>query len=771
MHISTLRPAVLGTLVLSLAACGGGGGGSGGGTANSTLSVPSQMTIVEAQDQQSGNLVGRAGTGTDYDTDPVRIWVHDDSMGPLETINNILCSLDQTGYQDPNTLNAGPYIALIEITRCEQSGEGGGGDSAGGQTDAGQSTPEYEEWTVESTRASDTSEQVVKFWIDWDEDYGPDDETIAARLYGKLTIFESPSEALPYGRFKLDFKLLARTAGPTSQDMLFRGTLGTSDAGSGVAEYTFYMENGDVDGQLSEGEFSALERARVRTTDDGVTGRAFTSSRRRYHDGSQVQSEDETFHVTFNADYLARKRVAGNAEVKVFDRNDFDTHAWRYGLYDATSGDRVELESGFPIRGPNGEHGWAGHWGVWFPEEMQVTGGMTVTRERYGDQAGGDPETYTVFVAPGRMMRRTRTASTLGALEDEEMHWWNHRANTQTMVKWLNDELVRVANWSDQEQRWMPIDPPQSIMDQFQPYEWTGLWSDGRGEVNFTWPQEGEPTDATEVTIWVQDRIDQSSSELANGDLALLAYQRALRSNLTRDQATWQNEETPYLPDVDDVENPYDYTFVKSTLTLMLDGQPVTYSAAIPANVLHDLPGLDTGPMVTMAPQNVWELHESPVAYRWETGPREWNQLRLLLDADDVVVEFDRPMAVEYTHDQQGHRMHGKSFRLEYAGDGNLHGIPNREDARGRWYPLFTIPTGTIVPNNDGSFRVKILEAEQTMVEMQDPQTVITNEGLDLDTELSPPTDTWQEPGIGAKPDVTDPPLFVGGVYQATVAD
>ena len=73
------------------------------------------------------------------------------------------------------------------------------------------------------------------------------------------------------------------------------------------------------------------------------------------------------------------------------------------------------------------------------------------------------------------------------------------------------------------------------------------------------------------ATIWVQERIDQSSPELANGNLSLLAYHRALRPNITAAQATWQNQESPYFPDAPDVQSGLEYTFVKSTLTLMYD--------------------------------------------------------------------------------------------------------------------------------------------------------------------------------------------------------
>ena len=174
--------------------CGCGGGSTSAG-AGQPLSVPSQMTVVGAQDNQTGNLrlipdryVGQppppsqggntaAVTGTDYANDATRLWVHDESLGPMQVINEILCMLDQTGYADPEVLNKGPYVVLVDEARCAQKGAD---PSNGGQsTDAAQVA--YEEWTVRSDRASSEAPHVVSFWIDWEEEFG-DEQPIAARL-------------------------------------------------------------------------------------------------------------------------------------------------------------------------------------------------------------------------------------------------------------------------------------------------------------------------------------------------------------------------------------------------------------------------------------------------------------------------------------------------------------------------------------------------------------------------------------------------------------
>ena len=749
--------ALVGGLVL--ASCGGGGDG-GGGSGVASLTVPSQMTIVDAQGAGTsaslriGGVANATSGGTDYDNDPVRMWVHDESMEPLDTVNMILCSLDQTGFDDPAVLNAGPYLALIDSARCETGG-GGGGD---GQT-AGQAV-EYEEWIVDSTRASDTAPQIVRFWIDMDENYG-EGQVIEGRLYGRLTIFESPSETLPYGRFELQFKQLLRSAAPNSQDTVFRGTLATTDRTDGRAEYVFHMAQGDVDAPLGDDPHAALARARVVTDASGDSGQAYTSNRFRYDDGTQEHVENLTFHVAFDDAYLARKRVDGATQVRVFDRNDFDTFAWRYGLYGADDGARFDIESGFPIRTTSGAHGWAGYYGIWFPPRESVTNGMTVRRESY--EPGVQGEAYTVFVAPGRMIQQTRSAATLGDLTDEELDWWDERSNRQVRVRWNGERLDAVAHFDQQEERWVPIDPPESLMQRFGAQEWVRFWSAARGEIHFTWPGEGAPTDATEITMWSSTTIDADSPVMANGDLTLYAYQDALRPQVTAAQAMWENGSSPFFPPAEDPQSGYEYVFERSSLTLLHDGSAVTFASSISPEQGRRLGGLYSGPMVTQPPQNVWELHEQPVTYRWETGFEEWNQLRVLRDGEGAFVRFDPPESFEYVHAEAGSPMDGKRFRLQYEGLGNLHGIPHREDQRGRHYPLFTIPTGTVLTNGGGSYKVKVLEGEQQMRAVADPDAVLTSRDLDLDTTLEPPVDMWEDPAIGARPTVESAPRFVGG--------
>ncbi|MBK8979964.1 MAG: hypothetical protein IPM29_29040 [Planctomycetes bacterium] len=764
----TLRNVCVGGGALLLAACGSGGGSTTDTGAMQALTIPSQMTIVDAQGEQTGSLrtpgVARAG-GSDYDNDRTRLWVRDESMEPLEIINEILCYVSQCGYDDPDVVNAGPYLALIDVDRCRTNGEerGGQGQQGGSSSDR----VEYEEWMIDSSRASNTAPHIVKVWFDSDEERG-DNRRVATRMYVKLTIWESPSDTSPYGKFTLNFKCLPRSADPESTNAMFRGTLSTVDRQDGRAEYTFYNSEGDIEATPAVGEFAMRMRARVITEDGGTSGQAFTAMEQRYDWGQGPRSENRTFHVTYNADYLARKKVAGTEEVHVFDRNDFETMAWRYGLYRAVDGSRVELRSGFPLRTAQGAHGWVGYHGMWFPENVTITNGQTLYRETYDPNV--TPEEFTAFVQVGKLHKRERVELTLGDVLQEDLWWWDNAGNS--IVRWTGSDFVRVAAWSESERRFVRIDPAQSITGNFQPMQWIHFWSDARGDLNVVWPEQGAPNNVTAVTAWQDSVVNGDSPELANGDMSLLGYFQAPRPLCTQSQANFVEGASPFFPEVYEPQNGHAYTFRKSDLMLLQGGEPVCFANGVDPSNGPSERGVWSGPLVTEQPTQVWEIHQAAVSYSWEYGVQDWNQYRTVKDSEGAFVTFDEPLVIEYQHDDPSNaRMHGKIFRLEYQGFGELHGLPYEERESGRWYPLITIPTGSIATHAEVSFRVKILEGEQHMREVQNPLQVIQEQGLDLDTTLTPPADVYENPAIGAAPTIATPPLFVGGEKQIVSAN
>ncbi|MCA8976245.1 MAG: hypothetical protein KDC98_16110 [Planctomycetes bacterium] len=737
-------------IVLAFAACGSGGSSD----PVQGLSGPQQVTIVESStgSNSAARLPRgvRAVAGSPYVTDQTRMWVRDDSMETLDTVNMILGSLSQTHYTDQT--NLGPYRCLV----ADESRGGGGGER-------GQSGPSYEKWNVESTRASNSDPQVVKFWIEQDDAMGQD---IPATIYGRLTVNEEPSDSKPLGSFSLHFKCLPREAASTSTDTIFQGYLRTVEGLDTQTEVEFYMWHGDPDGTVPSGEFHTRERVHVVGNPGDDSGRAYSEYKYAANNvpgmGGGSFTEAGEYQLQFNASYVALEDVTNGNSLDVKDRSNFDSYVFRYGLYDATTEDRVVRMSGFPVEDVNGNYGWAGFHGIWFPENVTLTNGMTVYRR---GRANNTLTPYTVVTVPGRLEKRSRAAITLADIQNEDLEMFDSTLGQEIRARFTGADFVRVATRSNGQ--WTPESSQVSIAGSFSTGQWVNTWSQARGSVEFAWP--ATLNGSVPAFVWSSTTINADSPELANGDLTLHGYFHMLRANITSNQANWQNAETPYLPDATDVNTGNQvYVFDKETLMLQLGSVDVNFGTGVTVNSGPGTYGLNCGPLFATALTSFNEMPNQTTTYEWTIGSNDWNQLRTLKDADGNYVTFDEPLRFTYTHSEQGSPYDGRTFFLEWTGM-DLHGIPYDESSEDhRWYPAFNIPTGTTLTAGQNTYKVKQLEGEQVMVSVNDPNTVFAAQGFDLGTPLSAPTSApWTDPAIGAMPTITAAPLYVGGVLQS----
>ena len=108
-------------------ACSGGGGSSGGGNSGdaSAMVVTDKVSVVDAK--LSGAVAGArpllkaaaAPAGSDYTLDKTNVYVEERSVQMFGTINEILCMIGQTKYDD--MLNKGAYTAQIDINQCSSA--------------------------------------------------------------------------------------------------------------------------------------------------------------------------------------------------------------------------------------------------------------------------------------------------------------------------------------------------------------------------------------------------------------------------------------------------------------------------------------------------------------------------------------------------------------------------------------------------------------------------------------------------------------------------
>jgi len=726
--------------LVALTSCGGGS--SSTGTVDG-LQGPQQVSIVEASGAAATAILGaQPVAGSDYETDVTRFWVEDDSMQALDTVNMILASLQQTRYWERT--NRGAYRALVAV---EEDGGGGRGNNA----------TAYEEWVVDSTRANNSAPQIVKVWIKQDETMGQDVPSI---IYARLEVTREPSASEPLGQFELVFKNLPLSEAATSTNTAFEGYLRTVARSDSQSELEFHMSHGDVDGTPALNEYAMRDRVHVIGDPANDTGRAFTESLFKMNNGS-VFTEGGEYQVEFNADYLARRDVTNSNTLAVLDRNDFTTRVYQYGVYDGTTEDRIEQQGGFPVQDAQGANGWAGFYGIWFPEGTTLTNGQTLVRRSFTDDSTTD---YTLFVAAGKLEKRSRTAITLADIEDEVLEWFDPSAGEELRVMWDGTDFVKTASRSGSS--WTPISPAQSIASSFSTGDWVSCWSQARGQVEWTWP--ASLNGGVAAYVWSTETITADSPEMANGDLTLNGYFNLLKSNITSNQANYASSETPYLPDATDVNTGnVQYVFEKATLLLKNGGNAVTLADGVTVTQGPGMFGFNCGPLFGSPLASFNDIASQSTTFQWYTGTNEWNQLRTLKDGNGNFVQFDAPIRMSYTHSEAGSPFNGRSFLLEWDGQ-HLGGIPHEEDNNGRYYPAFNIPSGATVTVGDVTYKIKQLEGEQKMVAVGSPATVYTAQGFDIDgTPITAPTAAgYEDPAIGERPNVTAAPLYVGGVAQ-----
>ncbi|MBI3897765.1 MAG: hypothetical protein HY308_05630 [Gammaproteobacteria bacterium] len=802
-------------LAAGLAACNHSGSSSSESSDSvSGLQIASTMSVVTAQDEDSSShLRGMRSTTAravqdplpsgEYASDEQHVYVWDESMDSLSTVNEILCYFGQL--KTDEMVNQGAYIALVDENKCRQ-GQNQSSSGSTGQSSTG-TTTSYETWTVLSTRASADAPQIVKVWVPGADSANPED---ASTILAQITITEGTSATKPYGSFVLNFKgvidsgVLQGGAESGTLVEMMNGTLQTVDNADDKPQFKFIMLNG---GELLPGQnlaFGSKEAANVILDDaSGTSGhaRAMRSETGDF-DGPGpmgVVTETKNFAVDFNASLMMRAKDTNNDNSpeaqRCLSRTDFNTQVWRYNVYNAATGASVTLNSGFPFT-YNGKFGHVGYWGVWY-EGGTLPDGTTISQM---DFSSDTTTNYTVNVAPGKLVKRTANTLTLAEMAGEEMFYWGSLDNYATFGQYVvvvdttnaygfgANKFVATGSVTfgdtgpSSEDLGTPVDvtPASHMM--------IGLWSDALGgSVNYL---GGDST----VTFYAQEFVSPSDSIFGSDSstqVTLYCYQRCLKGGLTT-IAGLTSENDLYYADITNPGDSYAYkAYVSSGKLLVKDhlGNVVDFSALDISSLGHSW-GINTNEMVTTAVSNPWEVYGASSSYHWETGSNNWNQMVTVQKVSDgTFATFDKPLHFTYTFATGDNRnpsdatavaYEGKKFLLQYEGEGQLFGFPWIQDSNNanRWHTAITLKDGVIINDGTRDYIVKAIEMEQSMLLSNTSNSAdvsaCSNAGLaagDLFTDSTLTLPTSADIGtvshtLAQKPDVTDAPAVIGGVLQ-----
>jgi hypothetical protein len=735
-------------------------------------------------------VLAAPGDSSAYRTDTQHTHVEDATSRGVNQVNMITCFMSS---MRPDALvNQGNYVALVDQGKCDPEARSSSGNS--GSTNAGANAPSFMKAIVNSTRDSNSDPMRVKAWVDEAQ------EGFAATIFVNISATEAPTAGNPYGVFRMDYCGKGST-GPC----MMRGFL---EGSAGGISY-FEIEGGGGFGGSST-------KALTLTTASTDSGAGML----------QMNEMGQTLAYSFayNANYFRR---SDGTQDQCFSRDasDPDTGAsvWRYGLYDAASGDRVERNSGFPIEyaAPNGTtyNGHMGYWGLWLPPEAsaQIASGATVQRVQYAPNQPPTKTGYTLVKADGRLMKYSKQTRTLASADKIRFQTWIFDVTGffDGAVPHRNYEMywddaagafkaTGVVECGENGCQTQSFDAEKPVAASYFAAK-GGMrgWSQSLGGEMFV-PLAGVSGAVDSAAVNVIFRVQELvyPSQMPASLYCLRECPSA--STIAAFFASGSTAASPFVPATYNNWQPTDASGVvayttDSNAALLRDGAnaAVTFTdrEALMGRPQYQS-GLRTGKLFTTlagvqcshdtsryCDQRVDELD---VYYQWETGPNQWNQFAAVKDSAGAVVAFDAPLQVTYAVPAGAAYgpYAGKSIVLQYGGFGELWGVPGHcvsrltnekvgcETPDSRYVPAFVIPFDEVlgrVQHGASPLLAKWLDREIRFAK-KDP-SVCSAAGVSLPTglvlpsaaSLADPSDANASIYIGTKPVVTDAPRVIHG--------
>jgi hypothetical protein len=718
-----------------------------------------------------------------YVTDPQNVYVQDDTSQGIGNLNLVLCVISSL---DPGDMvNAGAYIALVDMNKCNSKG-GGSNSSATGATN-------YATAVVNVTRASNADPMVGKVWMSLTE------QGSTTNVYAYLSATQSPTDAPPYGVFRMDY-------------------IGQKNGQAGF--------NGYVDSQ--PGTISFLE------TGANSSNTALTMSAGSTTSGSGTMNiagggggggGAATFNFAYSSSYFRRSDGTND---ECFDRTKSNAavSVWQYGTYNANDGSRVDQANpGFPIVAAYGGatyYGYANYWGINFQgldlnsiADASPIPSLTVTDQRTGNTTG-----YNLSKVGGKLTKWTQASTTLGALDGIPFSFGadltNQTSDTTAVSGWNN----WIAQWSTANQAFTVTGiqacgsngcVPSALAGGVTPTinasflntnPITG-WSDSFGG-NLNIPATGVAhTVADHVYYYTQSTVIPGSSGEPTAlhclsqcptAAALAAFPGGGSSASPFGNGTAQQWFS--APSANTVS----YSFGATGLLEGGSSMVLEQQSQYPSGSMYAQGGIMTGRLFDTAfssvncPSGMVCEPANPAAYyTWQTGSNQWSQsLWLTKASDSSVVLLDAPQNVPYTVPTGAAygSFAGKSILMQFNGFGNLFGVPGYcvdpvtnatadcSSSGSRYVPMFSIPDGATMTLPATSTApaiplvVKALDAEVRLGNLGASLPSSPCASMTLTTRALPsgglhdPTASADSEYLGTMPTVTAAPKVIDGVLQ-----
>lgn len=705
--------------------------------------------------------------GTDYSNVETNSHIWNAALEPIELVNSVLCFTEQ--FNSTEFVNQGAYSVLADESACFDDQN----DGAQGQSSGGTNTPNYMKAIANVTRQDEFSPLNAHFWL---PEMGDGDDSQSIKFKAEVTGGVTANN--PFGQFQFNFDFFDNF---TSGNQHGGGEVKTINTVPGSIGFTMYESS-------TSGSNTYEQRASVVMSSDRSSGIALTGVDR----GGSGQT---SFALAYNSTHVLVQSVNGNFSDlpyksgvntgQCLSRTNYDSFVHRYDLFDATTGGKVQINSGFPIKydsnsnGNYDSYGHIGYWGVWTEAEGALTHGDTVIRDDNGVESN-----YTYVNAPGRLIKNTVKSLDLSGARGISFSYWDNAIFAdnnydQWVVNYLtaaddsvgSDGFYKTGKlaWGENGPTVVQQSPTQIVLSAFDSLY---MYSEQLGgEVKYL---DGQSA----LTYYEQSFVNGSETGtgelLQSGILSLTCYDNCPIGTLElSDLANFSGAGSPF----ETTAGPFTYTFSTSgsnalTLVSVSSSEPVRYDASLTQNNINSTPhswGVRSGPMIQGTVSNSYNIYDPSVVtefYVWETGIQSWNQLSTVKDSSNNIVSFEKPLQLVYQHSNANDRSgnagayDSQTFMINYGGNGNFWGIPSVTDA-GQYRPAFSLADGVIL-GNANQYVIKALDIEQTMQSAtgQCDSLVLT------DPAVAVPTGTTGSADIGTMPTVTGDPSVIAGVTQ-----
>jgi hypothetical protein len=544
-------------------------------------------------------------------------------------------------------------------------------------------------------------------------------------IRGYFTVTRGVSAQYPYGVMEAHFKGNALAADGVEGNQVFTMAMGIGADESGSVIVQLLDQGAENSGGFS---FQWDNRVRVVANSTLSAGKAYIYTAETNFGSGLL--EDQTLYFAYNNDYFKYQPVGG--AVVIQDKNDLLHRVYRYKLFNADTGAKVSLNSGFPIRLSGGQYGYIGYYGLWAPNGANAQHGETVTRV-------DNNQDYTLVQTGGKLTKHTRSQITLADLAGVEISVFN--MGQDFLVVW--DAVGQVFNIIGTR------DPASGQIAYLSaPYanhtfanEWGGGWCDAL-KAFLPLGRVASPGNASIINYHSEETV---SGDILS-DLTLYCWAFGLDAPLSQASIGGAEAAKAAYYMLPPVKKTFTYT-VADLLLRDAEGDSVLLGAGIDVSGTSYQHGYGIGPLTTSDSydaSNCWEIADSEIYYQWTTGTNMWNQYASVRDGSGQLAAFDPPITFTYTHttanDLNGDSTYnGKPFSLAY--DGFELRVPGTFDADSQsWKPATNLNDGTVLSAGGTNYVVKAVEEALVMNPVTGPDPA---PALAIDTTVLPPSLTY----------------------------